>query len=169
MRLSHLMLPGIRIRDINKIVDERGYFAEIMREDWTDLIGDDRICQFNVSSSFPGTIRAWHRHARGQVDYLIALKGMMKICAYDDTEGSPTRGGLTEIIATDEKSQVVRVPGHYWHGTRTLGDERSLTLYLVTSLYDPENPDELRRPWNDAKIIDPTTSKPFDWNKSSNR
>jgi len=28
-----------------------------------------------------------------------------------------------------------------------------------------KNPDEERRAWNDQTIIDPRTSKPFDWNK----
>jgi len=99
------------------------------------------------------------------VDYLIVLGGTMKICAYDDKEGSPTRGHLDEIIATEEKLQLVRVPGHYWHGTKTLGVNPSLTLYFVSHLYDEKDPDEERRDWNDPSILDPKTSKSFDWNK----
>jgi len=60
---------------------------------------------------------------------------------------------------------VVRIPGTYWHGTKTVGNEPSLTVYFVTKLYDYQNPDEERRPWNDPSIIDPKTGKPFDWNK----
>jgi dTDP-4-dehydrorhamnose 3,5-epimerase len=163
------MLPGVRVRDINKLVDERGFFAEIMREDWKTLVGSDKIVQVNISSSFPGTVRAWHRHERGQVDYIVVLKGIMKICAYDDEAGSSTKGELSEIVVSDHKSQIVRVPGHYWHGTKTLGEESSMTLYLVTCLYDELKPDELRRPWNDPNIVDPRTSKPYEWNKSSNK
>jgi dTDP-4-dehydrorhamnose 3,5-epimerase len=110
-------------------------------------------------------IRAWHRHNRGQVDYFIVLKGSMKICAYDDKPGSSTNGQLDEIVTSEEKFQVVRIPGHYWHGTKALGDKPSLTVYCVNRLYDVKNPDEERRVWNDPKIVDPKTSKSFDWNK----
>ncbi len=110
-------------------------------------------------------IRAWHRHARGQDDYFIVVRGAMKICAYDDEPGSTTRGQLDEVVASSEKLQVVRINGKYWHGTKTLGFEPSLTVYAVNRLYDSKNPDEERRPWNDQGVVDPRTKAPFDWNK----
>jgi dTDP-4-dehydrorhamnose 3,5-epimerase len=159
------MLPGVRVQDLKKIVDERGFFGEIMRQDWKDLLGDDSIVQANLSLSYPGMIRAWHRHSRGQVDYFIVLRGSIKICAYDDKQASPTNGQLDEIVTSEENFQVVRIPGFYWHGTKALGEKPSLTVYCVNRLYDFKNPDEERRAWNDPKIIDPKTSKPFDWNR----
>ena len=159
------MLPGVRVYDVRKNVDERGFFAEIMRQDWKDLLSDDSIVQANLSFSYPGIIRAWHRHSRGQVDYFIVLKGSMKICAYDDLQGSPTRGQIDEVVASEEKLQVVRIPGTYWHGTKTVGDKPSLTVYCVNRFYDAKNPDEERRAWNDPTIIEVKTSKPYDWNK----
>jgi dTDP-4-dehydrorhamnose 3,5-epimerase len=159
------MLPGVSVRDINRRIDERGFFAEIVRNDWKDFLHDDSLAQANLSLSYPGMIRAWHRHRRGQVDYLIVLEGTMKICAYDDEERSSTRGQLDEIVASEERLQVVRVPGHYWHGTKTLGIKPSLTLYFVSQLYDEKNPDEERRAWNDPGILDPKTSESFNWNK----
>jgi dTDP-4-dehydrorhamnose 3,5-epimerase len=159
------MLPGVTTLDLKKNVDERGFFAEIMRQDWKDLLDDDSIVQANLSLSYPGMIRAWHRHNRGQVDYFIVLKGSMKICAYDDRQGSATKGQLDEIVASEERLQVVRIPGFYWHGTKALGDKSSLTVYCVNRLYDAKSPDEERTAWNDPKIIDPRTSKSFDWNR----
>ncbi len=161
----NFMLSGVKVQELRKNVDERGFFAEIMRHDWKELLAEDTVVQANLSYSFPGMIRAWHRHNRGQVDYFIVLQGSMKICAYDDKQGSTTYEQLDEIIASGERLQVVRVPGHYWHGTKTLGDKPSLTVYGVNRLYDAKNPDEDRRPWNDSAILDPKTSKPFDWNK----
>ena len=159
------MLPGVKIQDLKKNVDERGFFAEIMRQDWKDLLGDDTVVLANLSYSFPGIIRAWHRHNQGQIDYFVVVSGSMKICAFDDTQGSPTRGQLDEIVASAEKLQVVRIPGHYWHGTKTIGDKPSLTAYFVNRLYDLKDPDEDRRPWNDPAVSDGRTSKPYDWNK----
>jgi len=159
------LLPGVRLYDIKKFPDERGFFAEILREDWKEFLEDDEVVQANLSFSYPGVIRAWHRHLRGQVDYFIVLRGAMKICAYDDDPTSPTRGELDEIIASSERLQVVRIQGNYWHGMKTLGNEASMTVYTVNRLYDYKNPDEERRPWDDPTIIDPRTKKPFDWNR----
>ncbi len=159
------MLPGVRVHDLKKNVDERGFFVEILREDWKELLGDDRVVQANLSFSYPGMIRAWHRHSRGQVDYFVVVKGSMKICAYDDHSDSPTMGHIDEIVVSEERVQVVRIPGHYWHGTKTLGDRPSLTVYCVNKLYDPKNPDEERRAWNDRAIVDARTGEPFDWNR----
>ncbi len=159
------MLPGVRTLDIKKLPDERGFFAEGMRSDWAQFLEGDVIVQANISMSYPGMIRAWHRHARGQVDYFAVVRGAMKICAYDDAPDSPTRGEVMEVIASSEKLQVVRIPGKYWHGTKTISPEPSLTFYLVNRLYDYAQPDEERRAWNDPAIVDAKTKTTFDWNR----
>lgn len=159
------MLPGVKIHELKRNVDERGFFSEIFRGDWKELFGDDTIVQANLSFTYPGIIRAWHRHSRGQVDNFVVLKGSIKICAYDDKSGSPTKGQLDEIVSSAERLQVVRIPGHYWHGTKTLGNLPSLIVYFTNKLYDGKNPDEERRSWNDPGVIDPKTGTPFDWNK----
>lgn len=154
------MLEGVKIHELKKIPDERGFFAELLRRDWEDLLGGEWIVQANFSYSYPGIVRAWHRHLRGQIDYFIVLKGAVKICVYDEK----TRQ-LEEIVTSEHKLQAIRVPGHYWHGTRTLGNEPSLTIYFVTRLYNYNDPDEERRPWNDPTIIDPKTGQPYNWEK----
>jgi dTDP-4-dehydrorhamnose 3,5-epimerase len=157
-------LEGIHAVDIMKNVDERGFFTEAARQDWHDLFPDKWISQANLSYSYPGIIRAWHRHARGQIDYFIVLQGAMKIVAYDEEPDSETYGKMVELVASEERLQIVRIPGKYWHGTKSLGDKPSLTIYFVNNLYDYERPDEQRRPWNDSSIIDPKTKKAYDWN-----
>jgi len=161
------MLDGIIVYDLKKIPDERGFFCEILRQDWKEIIKDEWIVQANLSYSYPNIIRAWHRHLRGQTDYFIVVKGTMKICAYDENTKE-----LDEIIASEHRLQVVRIPGNYWHGTKTIGNKPSLTIYFVTRLYDYKNPDEERRPWNDMTIVprsingktdDPRVNKPWDW------
>lgn len=158
-------LEGVQVVDVKKNVDERGFFAEVVRKDCVDLFGDEWATQANLSQSYPGIIRAWHRHARGQVDYFIVLQGAMKIVAYDGSQTSKTFSKLVEIVGSEERLQIIRVPGRYWHGTKTLGSKPSITLYFVNRLYDYKNPDEERRPWNDPSIIDPRTKQAYDWNK----
>lgn len=164
-RVWECELEGIGVYDLKKLPDERGFLTEVLRQDWRELLHDEWIVQTNLSMSYPGIIRAWHRHTRGQVDYLVVLQGVLKIVAYDDRVNSPTQGKIVEIVASADQLQAVRIPGYYWHGTKTLGDEPSISLYFFTKLYDYANPDEDRRPWNDATIIDPRTNEPYDWNR----
>ena len=37
----------------------------------------------------------------------------MKIVAYDDNEKLDTYGKIVELVASEEKLQLVKVPGHY--------------------------------------------------------
>ena len=142
------MLKGIRIKPIRRLPDERGFFTEVMRKDWKDLFEEDTIAQANLSFTYPNIIRAWHRHLKGQTDYFLALKGLIKICAFDEKTEE-----INEIVSSALDLQVVRIPGHYWHGFKALGNEPAMLLYFTTNLYDPANPDEERRPWNDPTLI----------------
>jgi dTDP-4-dehydrorhamnose 3,5-epimerase len=167
------MLKGITLKPLKRVCDERGCLSEIMRQDWKDLLDGDQSVQTNFSTTHPGIIRAWHRHSRGQTDYLIVLKGALKICAYDEETKE-----LDEIISTGLDLQVLRIPGHYWHGYKAVGNETALLTYFTTRLYDYRTPDEERRPWNDQKIVpklingkkdDPRTGRPWDWNLSPHK
>ena len=141
------MLPGIVVKPLKRFADERGFFTEIMRGDWVEVF-QEGIVQANMSYSYPGMVRAWHRHERGQVDHFLAVKGALKICAYDDE----TRE-IDEIVSSVEVPQVVRIPGHYWHGFKAVGNEPAMLVYFVNRLYDYSDPDEIRRPWNDPMIV----------------
>jgi len=168
-----VMIEGIEVKDLIKHVDERGFFTELLREDWKDFLQKDTIIQFNLSYSYPGIVRAWHRHLRGQVDYFICIEGSIKVCAYDDRKDSETYGELDEIVISSERLRVARIPGIIWHGYKAIGTKPIKLLYGVNKLYDYDNPDEERRPWNDPTIIpksingrtdDPRVGKPWDWN-----
>ena len=62
------------------------------------------------------------KHERGQVDYFLVIRGSIKVCAYDDEENSPTKGHLVEVVLSDAKLQILRVPGRYWHGFKVVGE-----------------------------------------------
>ncbi|MGA3198753.1 MAG: dTDP-4-dehydrorhamnose 3,5-epimerase family protein [Halobacteriota archaeon] len=162
------MLQGIETRALAKHADERGFFTELVRQDW---IADDSLQQCNFSITYPGVVRAWHKHIRGQTDYFVVLRGAIKLCAYDDATAE-----LNEIILTSDVSQSARIPGHYWHGFRVLGEQRAYLVYFVNKLYEYATPDEERRPWNDPTICpsiingetqDVRCGKPWDWMQTS--
>ncbi|NPA97684.1 MAG: dTDP-4-dehydrorhamnose 3,5-epimerase [Crenarchaeota archaeon] len=167
MSVRELWLPGVKLADIARFVDERGAFHEVMRIDWRELLGEDKFVQANLSVTYPGVVRAWHRHLRGQVDYFFVVRGSAKVCVYDEESRH-----LVEVVLAESRPQILRVPGHYWHGFKAIGTEPVYLLYFVTKLYDYSNPDEERRPWNDESIVplkingrsdDPRCGKAWDW------
>jgi len=167
------MIKEVSLQNLKIHRDERGYFSELLRSDWKELLEGDDIIQFNLSYSYPGIIRAWHRHLRGQVDYFICVKGAIKVCAFDDRKESDTHGELDEYFLSSTQPSVLRVPGYLWHGYKAISPEPTILLYGVNRLYDYKDPDEERRPWNDQTIVprtingrtdDPRTGKPWDWN-----
>ncbi|MGB9717829.1 MAG: dTDP-4-dehydrorhamnose 3,5-epimerase family protein [Thermoproteota archaeon] len=166
-KARELPLAGVRLLNLARHPDERGVFAEIMRSDWAGLLEGDSLLQANLSVTYPGVVRAWHRHERGQTDYFLVLRGSVKACVYDEKEAH-----LLETVLSGEVLQVLRVPGHYWHGFKVVSPEPAYLVYFVNRLYDYEEPDEVRRPWNDPQIVprmingridDPRCNRPWDW------
>ena len=163
------MLEGVQAKLLKRFPDERGIFTEIYRKDWSDLFDEkDVLVQSNCSFTYPGIIRAWHKHERGQTDYFVVVRGALRICVFDDKTKE-----LDEIVSTGENLQVVKVPGHYWHGFKVVGNEPALLVYFTTRLYDAAHPDEIRRSWEDKTIVpsslngkkdDPRIGKPWNWN-----
>ena len=162
------MLAGVKIKSLQINSDERGYLSEVLRADWDDFIKEE-IVQANISYCYPDTIRAWHRHLRNQIDYLTVLRGAIKACIYDENSGE-----LDEATLLSNFPQIIRIPGIYWHGFKVIGYEPAMVLYFFNKLYNYGTPDELRRSWNDPKIVpkkingkddDPRCNKAWDWDR----
>jgi len=165
--MKEYALKGVKTYEINILPDERGFFSEALRTDWKEFLEDEQVKQINLSYSYPNVVRAWHKHTRGQIDHFLVIQGAMKICAYNDETGE-----MAEVVASAKKPTVVRIPGKYLHGTKTVSNEPSLLVYFVNRLYDYKNPDEIRVAWNDQTIVptaingkkdDPRVGKPWDW------
>ena len=169
---AHDHLEGFDVRTLDVRPDDRGLFCELYRSDWSGFFREP-VAQFNLSLSYPGIVRAWHRHNRGQVDYFIVAQGALRICAYE-----PGSRVLEEVVASERRLQVVRVPGRFFHGTMAVGDAPALVLYATSMLYDYASPDEERLPWNDPSVVplsingnpaDPRTGAPWDWLRPPHR
>lgn len=150
------MIHDVAVKDLRINVDERGSLTELWRSDWEFYAGEDRPEMAYVSRTYPGVIRAWHRHTRGQIDHFVVLAGRAKVGIYDDREGSPTRETLDTYVIGEDAMNAIRVPGECWHGFKAIGTEPALLANFPTNLYDYEDPDEERLPYDTEKI-------PFDW------
>ena len=146
------MIQGVEIKQLARHADERGFLMELLRSD--DAIFT-KFGQCYVSMNYPGVIRAWHHHKK-QDDFFVVMKGMIKVGLYDRREGSPTRGEVGEFYLGDNNNIMLKIPVGVVHGYKTVGTEPSLLINFPSEVYNPEEPDEYRFPWNTDQI-------PFDW------
>jgi len=135
---------GVIVKDLklNKIDKElsKGYSAELFRVDWKDIVKDE-IKQVYYSTTVPGSINAWHRHLRGQVDYMVVISGKVEVLIREES------GKIHKILVNGGEPKLIRIPGHYWHGWRNVGKNPAFVVYFLSELYDYENPDEERMPY----------------------
>ena len=146
------MIQGVEVKQLARHADERGFLMEILRND--DPIFT-KFGQCYVSMNYPGVVRAWHYHQK-QDDFFVVVKGMIKVGLYDMREGSVTRGEVNEFYLGDNNNIVLKIPVGVAHGYKTIGGESSLLVNFPSEVYDREEPDEHRLPWNTDQI-------PFDW------
>ena len=146
------MIQGVEIKQLTRHADERGYLMELVRSD--DPIFS-KFGQCYVSMNYPGVVRAWHWHKK-QDDFFVVVKGMIKVGLFDMREGSPTRGEAGEYYLGDNNNIVLKIPPGVAHGYKTVGTEPSLLVNFPSEIYNREEPDEYRLPWDTDQI-------PFNW------
>jgi dTDP-4-dehydrorhamnose 3,5-epimerase len=154
------MIDGVKTKELQVNVDERGHLVETFRRDW-DLFEEDPAMSY-YSVTYPGIVRAWHRHSRGQIDHFVCPQGRIKVGIFDERENSSTNGELDTFVIGEHNQQVIRIPGDCWHGFKPIGDEPALMINFPTNLYDYEDPDEERLPYDTDKI-------PLDWEAKPHR
>ena len=147
-------IDGVECRDLQVNADERGHLVEIFRDDWE--LYDPAPEMSYYSLSYPGIIRAWHKHVEGQIDHFVCPQGRIKVGIYDDRDDSPTKNELNTFVIGEHNQQAIRIPGDCWHGFKVVGDEQAMLINFPTKLYDYDDPDEKRIPYNTDKI-------PLDW------
>jgi len=134
------------------IPDERGLLMEMLRCDWPEF---DRFAQAYVTACYPGIVKAWHYHER-QWDHFVCVWGMARTVLYDRRPNSPTNGLLNVFHLGRLNPVLLKIPPLVYHGFAAEGNESALIVNFPTELYNYEQPDEQRLPFDDPSI-------PYDW------
>jgi len=146
------MIEGVKTKRLRVIPDERGRLMEILRAD-DELF--QKFGQVYMTTNYPGVVKAWHYHKK-QSDNVTCVKGMIKLVLHDAREGSPTNGETQEFFLGEHNPLLVHIPPFVYHGWKCISDTESIAVNLVTEVYQYDQPDEHRRPWNDPEIA-------YDW------
>lgn len=101
--------------------------------------------QVNFSTQYPGVVKAWHRHER-QTDFWCCLTGHLKAGVHREADGM----SWLQILG-ERRPGVLIIPPPLWHGAAAIGPDSAGLLYYVTRAFDPQQPDEQRRPWDSVQ------------------
>ena len=145
-------IDGVWIKPLSVNPDERGRLMEILR---SDDEGFRKFGQVYVSTTYPGVVKAWHLH-KVQDDNFCCVKGMVKLVLYDDRDGSPTKGTVTEYFIGEHNPVLVLVPPGVHHGWKCISERESIVINIPSEPYNRESPDEYREPWDSPEI-------PYTW------
>jgi dTDP-4-dehydrorhamnose 3,5-epimerase len=133
-------IAGVKIKQLRRIEDDRGWLMEILRDDDPEFLG---FGQAYLTTCYPGIVKAWHAH-RKQTDNFCLLRGAAKIGLFDGRPDSPTHRQTDTVILSERTPLLLQIPPLVWHGQMALGSEVSYLLNIPTEHYNREGPDELR-------------------------
>ncbi len=142
------MIDGVKVKDLKVIPDDRGLLMEMWRSDDPDF---EKFGQIYVTMVYPGVVKAWHYHKK-QTDHFVCVGGMAKVVLHDSREDSPTQGETNEFVIGWQRQRLIVIPPNVYHGFTAVGTEPAYIVNIPTELYDRDNPDEHRLPFDDKSI-----------------
>ena len=153
MRLTPAGLAGSYLIDLERIGDDRGFFARTWDDAWSEQLGvDTRVVQVNLSTNrHRGTIRGlhWQVAPYGESKLLRCTRGAVYDVAVDLRPDSPTFRQWQGHRLDNETRTSVFVPVGCAHGYQALEDDSEVS-YQVSHPYVPGA--ELGIRWNDPRL-----------------
>jgi len=152
MNIIDTELQGLKIVDLKRFGDHRGFFVERYREDKFKEAGiASHFVQDNHSRSAPGILRGLHYQVSPAQGKLVGVtRGRIFDVAVDIRQNSPTFGKWFGTELNDENMRMLWVPAGFAHGFCVLGNELADVVYKVDGLYNAKSEGGLL--WNDPAI-----------------
>ncbi|MGB9677991.1 MAG: dTDP-4-dehydrorhamnose 3,5-epimerase family protein [Candidatus Ratteibacteria bacterium] len=148
------LIEGVKVKILKVIPDERGRLVEILRKD------DEIFTEFGqvyITTAYPGVIKAWHAH-RFQDDNLTCIKGMAKVVLCDLRDKSSTYKKINEFFVGEYNPVLIHIPREVYHGFKCISESECIIINIPTNVYNYQNPDELRLPFDTSEI-------PYNWER----
>ena len=121
-------MEGLEIRELPVHKDQRGWLAEIIRDDETEF----RPVMSYLSMTRPGLLRGPHEH-REQVDFFCFI-GKFRLYIWDNRNDSPTYLEK-KIIDTKGVPTVAIVPAGVVHAYKNIDSSDGLVINMPDRLF----------------------------------
>ena len=153
LKFHELSLKGAFLIELEKIEDERGFFARSWdKEIFEKTKLNSNIVQCNISfNKKKGTVRGMHfqKHPHEETKLVRCTKGKVFEVLIDIRENSESFQKWTFVEMSENKLEVLYVPKGFALGFQTLSDNTEL-LYQMSEYFHPESSGGIK--WNDPKI-----------------
>lgn len=138
-------IDGLRYRRALPVSHRQGHLTEAFRSDWG--LTEAPILQVNLTTTFPGQIRAWGIHCF-TTDRLFAATGSLCIVCYDARPESPSFRRINEFMLGVRNQGLVVVPPGVYHGWKNIGPDEATIVSMPSRLYDYDGPDRWELAWD---------------------
>ncbi|MEO1644776.1 MAG: dTDP-4-dehydrorhamnose 3,5-epimerase [Chloroflexota bacterium] len=151
MRLTETNIAGVYIIDIERISDDRGFFArsfDVATLAEHGLHTDYPQCNISFNAK-RGTLRGMHYQAdpHGEVKIVRCTMGRLYDVALDMRPESVTYKQWVGVELSAENHRMLYLPTGIAHGFQTLEDATEV-FYMMGTVYHPQSARGVR--WNDS-------------------
>ena len=151
MTFRETVLKGAFTIDLDRVEDERGFFARSWCDKEFEANGlDTRLVQCNVSfNKVRGTLRGMHYQVApaAEVKVVRCTRGAVHDVIADLRPDSPTYKQAFSVLLSAENRRMLYIPKGFAHGFLTLTDDAEV-FYQMSEYYAPECARGFR--WDDA-------------------
>jgi dTDP-4-dehydrorhamnose 3,5-epimerase len=126
-----ITLEGVIVKELTQFHDQRGWLAEVFREDETVF----RPVMSYISTTRPGIGRGPHEHI-DQSDFFCFL-GHFKLYLWDNRKDSATYGEKM-VFDTQGRLFTAIVPPQVVHAYKNIGSEDGIVINLPDRLFKGE-------------------------------
>jgi dTDP-4-dehydrorhamnose 3,5-epimerase len=153
MNFIETEIEGLYIVELNKIGDERGFFARAWCEkEFSDKKLTSRMVQANTSySKDKGTLRGLHYQVspHQEAKLMRCIKGAIFDVAVDLRSDSKTYKEWFGVELTESNRNMLFIPEGFAHGYQTLVEDTE-AFYMSSAFYAPDAERGVR--WDDPSI-----------------
>jgi dTDP-4-dehydrorhamnose 3,5-epimerase len=131
------MIEGVVIKTLAQYKDDRGWLAEIYRNDETDY----RSVMGYVSLTNEGVVRGPHEHVEQADCFVFVGPGTFALHLWDRRENSPTKGEYINVEVGENNPTMAIVPPGVVHGYKCIKGP-AYSINLPDKLYRGEGKKE---------------------------
>ena len=153
MIFSETTLSGAYILDIEKIEDERGFFARVLdNNEFLEKGLDSKFVQSSISKNkIKGTFRGMHYQTKPYEESKLirCSKGKIFDIIIDLRVNSKTFKEWISIELSEDNYRMLYIPKGFAHGFQTLEDNTEV-FYQISEYFKPESSKGIL--WNDPEF-----------------
>jgi dTDP-4-dehydrorhamnose 3,5-epimerase len=153
LKFVETSLPGAYVLELERLEDERGFFARTWCRDEFAARGlESEMAQCSLSSNRRrGTLRGMHYQAAPHQEAKVVrcIRGAIYDVIVDLRRHSPTWRRWASVELTADNRRALYVPKDFAHGFQTLTDDAEV-YYEISTPYAPGSGRGVR--WNDPVL-----------------